>query len=165
MKLSQRRSKPEGAATSLMVAADILYEQETPGLVFALVQTAGLLLPRGRFLIAGPRARPAPLEELTLRLTDIGYQHVEEMRLGVYFFFLAGRRGAFFAGSANFPLSSAPRNAAPWTTGGLAFLGFLSLDIYTLSEPAPAWIGLFSHHGPIAQDVPTLLAAAQIEQG
>lgn len=74
-------SEPEGEASSLLVAADILYEQETPALVFALLQTAGLLLPSGRLLIGGPRARPAPLKELILMLADQGYSHFEEMRL------------------------------------------------------------------------------------
>ena len=74
-------SEPEGEATQLVVAADILYEQEAPALVFALLQTAGLLLPLGRLLIGGPRLRPAPLTELVCRLEDQGYSHSEEMRL------------------------------------------------------------------------------------
>jgi len=74
-------SEPEGESTTLMVAADILYESGTPASVFTLLQTAGLLLPLGRLLMGGPRTRPAPMEELVCRLTDIGYTHVEEMRL------------------------------------------------------------------------------------
>jgi predicted nicotinamide N-methyase len=73
-------SEPEGAATRLMVAADIMYEPEAPARVFALLQTAGLLLPLGRLLIGGPRSRPAPLAELIAMLLDQGYSHQQEMR-------------------------------------------------------------------------------------
>ena len=74
-------SEPEGAATPLMVAADIMYEAESPARVCALLQTAGLLLPSGRVLIGGPHARRALLAELVSRLMDHGYSHQEEMRL------------------------------------------------------------------------------------
>ena len=73
-------SEPGGEGTLLMVAADILYEQDAPARVFALLQTAGLLLPMGRLLIGGPRARQAPLAELVCLLLDEGYAHTEEMR-------------------------------------------------------------------------------------
>jgi predicted nicotinamide N-methyase len=72
--------EPEGEATLLMVAADILYEPESPARVFALLQTAGLLLPLGRLLIGGPRSRPAPLAELIAMLAGQGYSHEAEMR-------------------------------------------------------------------------------------
>ena len=72
---------PEGNATALLVAADILYEKEAPARVFGLLHTAGMLLPRGRLLIGGPRARAVPLAELVSRLSDQGYAHGEEMRL------------------------------------------------------------------------------------
>lgn len=74
-------SEPEGEATQLIVAADIMYERESPARVFALLQTAGLLLPLGRLLIGGPRLRPAPLAELVSMFADQGYAHLEETRL------------------------------------------------------------------------------------
>lgn len=49
-----------------------------------------------------------------------------------YRFFLAGTKAGFLAGSASLLARSLPREVAPWTTGGLAFLGFLSLDIKLL---------------------------------
>jgi predicted nicotinamide N-methyase len=73
--------EPEGEATQLMVAADIMYEQESPSRVFALLQTAGLLLPSGQLVIGGPCARPALLAELVCMLADQGYSHLEDMRL------------------------------------------------------------------------------------
>ena len=74
-------SEPIGEATQLMVAADIMYEQETPALVFRLLQTAGMLLPLGRLIIGGPRVRAAPLKELISMLADQGYSHLEALRL------------------------------------------------------------------------------------
>ena len=71
-------SEPEGEATQFMAASDVLYENETPLRLFALLQTAGLLLPLGRLLMGGPRRRPAPLNELVLMLQDQGYSHHEE---------------------------------------------------------------------------------------
>lgn len=50
----------------------------------------------------------------------------------IYFFFLVGARGVFLPGSDNLLPSSVPREVAPCTTGGLAFLGFLSLAINPL---------------------------------
>ena len=58
---------------------------------------------------------------------------LERATLGLpYRFFLAGTKAAFLAGSASLLARSLPREVAPWTTGGLAFLGFLSLDIHLL---------------------------------
>lgn len=60
----------------------------------------------------------------------------ELSRFPVYFFFLAGARGAFFAGSPRLPARPVDRDVAPCTTGGLAFLGFLSLDIHAPRGPS-----------------------------
>jgi predicted nicotinamide N-methyase len=72
--------EPKGEATTLFVAADILYEPEAPERVFALLHTAGLLLPLGRLIIGGPRARPGPLTELVCMLVSQRYSHLEETR-------------------------------------------------------------------------------------
>lgn len=73
-------SEPEGQAAPLVVAADIMYDKESPARVFALLETAGLLLPLGRLIIGGPHARDLLLTELVGRFTDHGYTHVEETR-------------------------------------------------------------------------------------
>ena len=49
-----------------------------------------------------------------------------------YFFFFAGASGAFFTVSARVPARPEPLDVAPCTTGGLAFLGFLSLAMNPL---------------------------------
>jgi predicted nicotinamide N-methyase len=72
--------EPEGEATQMLVAADILYEQEASARVFALLHHAGLLLPLGRLLIGGPRVRSAPLTDLICMLVDHGYSHLKEMQ-------------------------------------------------------------------------------------
>jgi predicted nicotinamide N-methyase len=74
-------SEPEGEATQLMVAADIMYEPESPARVFALLQTAGLLLPQGRLVMASPRARSTLMSELAGRFVGHGYAHQAQMRV------------------------------------------------------------------------------------
>ncbi|MEW5851288.1 MAG: methyltransferase domain-containing protein [Myxococcota bacterium] len=72
--------EPEGEPSDFIVASDILYEPEAPALVFHVIHTAGLLSSGGRFILAGPRARPVPVQEFIRRLHDEGYTHHEELR-------------------------------------------------------------------------------------
>ncbi len=73
-------SDDAGVPTSLLVASDIIYEEAAPELLFALIETNGLLLPGGRLLLGGPRARTELLDVFINRLQLGGYTHREEAR-------------------------------------------------------------------------------------
>ena len=68
-------SEPTGGAVALVVASDVLYDQGSPGRLFTLLQTHGLLSPGGQLLVSGPRARPFLLDELVVTLEAVGYAH------------------------------------------------------------------------------------------
>lgn len=70
-----------GVPTSLLVASDIVYEAGAPDLLFALVETDGLLSPGGRLLLGVPRARTELLDTFVNRLQLGGYAHTEEARV------------------------------------------------------------------------------------
>jgi len=69
-----------GSPTALIVASDVVYDAGAPELLFALVQTAGLLAPGGRLLLGGPRARTELLEVLVGLLCASGYAHEVQAR-------------------------------------------------------------------------------------
>ena len=70
-----------GVPTSLLVASDIVYEAGAPELLFALIETQGLLCPGGRLLIGVPQARTELLDTFVNRLQLCGYSHSEEARV------------------------------------------------------------------------------------
>ncbi|MDP1822288.1 MAG: hypothetical protein Q8L48_03570 [Archangium sp.] len=73
-------SEGKGVPTSLLVASDVVYEAGAPELLFALVETDGLLSPGGRLLLGVPRARTELLDTFVNRLQLGGYSHSEEAR-------------------------------------------------------------------------------------
>lgn len=73
-------SEPVGAPVEFLAASDLLYEEGAPAMLFALVQTFGLLAPHGALLVGGPCARATPLNELVGLLRDVGYSHAHEIR-------------------------------------------------------------------------------------
>ena len=73
-------SEGKGVPTSLLVASDIVYEAGAPELLFALIETDGLLSPGGRLLIGVPQARTELLDTFVNRLQLGGYSHSEEAR-------------------------------------------------------------------------------------
>ena len=70
-----------GVPTSLLVASDIVYEAGAPELLFALIETQGLLSPGGRLLLGVPQARTELLDTFVNRLQRGGYSHSEEARI------------------------------------------------------------------------------------
>lgn len=70
-----------GIPPSLLVASDIVYEAGAPELLFALVETDGLLSPGGRLLLRVPHARTELLDTFVNRLQLGGYTHAEEARV------------------------------------------------------------------------------------
>ena len=74
-------SDGEGIPTSLLVASDIVYEAGAPELLFALIETDGLLSPGGRLLLGVPQARTELLDTFVNRLQLGGYSHSEEARV------------------------------------------------------------------------------------
>ena len=70
-----------GIPTSLLVASDVVYEAGAPALLFALVETEGLLLPGGRLLLGVPQARTELLDTFVNQLQRGGYSHAEEASL------------------------------------------------------------------------------------
>ena len=78
------------------------------------------------------------------------FSDLTQMLLGksaAYFFFFAGAAGACLVFSVSRLPSSVPRDVAPCTTGGLAFLGFLSLAMNPLCRPRFIRIRVLTHHG------------------
>ena len=71
-------SDGEGIPTSLLVASDVVYEAGAPELLFAVVETDGLLLPGGRLLLGVPQARTELLDTFVNQLQLGGYSHAEE---------------------------------------------------------------------------------------
>lgn len=71
-------SDGEGVPTSLLVASDVIYEEGAPELLFALVETDGLLSPGGRLLLGVPRARTELLDLFVERLQRGGYSHSQQ---------------------------------------------------------------------------------------
>lgn len=71
-------SESKGVPTSLLVASDVVYEAGAPELLFALVETDGLLSPGGRLLLGVPQARTELLDTFVNRLQLGGYSHSEE---------------------------------------------------------------------------------------
>lgn len=71
---------PPGLPTSLIVAADVIYEAGAAELIFELVQTAGLLLPRGRLVLGVPQTRTELVEALVARLRGVDYRHQRHTR-------------------------------------------------------------------------------------
>lgn len=69
-----------GIPTSLLVASDIIYDAGAPELLFALVETDGLLSPGGRLVLGVPQARTELLDTFVNRLQLGGYTHSEEAR-------------------------------------------------------------------------------------
>jgi predicted nicotinamide N-methyase len=69
-----------GVPTSLLVASDVVYEAGAPELLFALVETQGLLSPGGRLLLGVPHARTELLDTFVNSLQLGGYSHSEEPR-------------------------------------------------------------------------------------
>jgi predicted TPR repeat methyltransferase len=67
-----------GTPSALIVASDVVYDEGAPELLFALLQTAGLLSPGGRLLLGGPRARTELLDVLVALLCASGYAHAQE---------------------------------------------------------------------------------------
>ena len=70
-----------GIPTSLLVASDIVYDAGAPELLFALIETGGLLSPGGRLLLGVPQARTELLDTFVNRLQLGGYSHSEEARV------------------------------------------------------------------------------------
>ena len=70
-----------GIPTSLLVASDIVYDEGAPELLFALIETDGLLSPGGRLLLGVPQARTELLDTFVNRLQLGGYSHREEARV------------------------------------------------------------------------------------
>lgn len=70
-------SDGKGVPTSLLVASDVVYEAGAPELLFALVETDGLLSPGGRLLLGVPQARTELLDTFVNRLQLGGYSHSE----------------------------------------------------------------------------------------
>jgi predicted TPR repeat methyltransferase len=73
-------SDGSGIPTSLLVASDIIYDAGAPELLFALIETDGLLSPGGRLLLGVPAARTELLDTFVNRLQLGGYSHWEEAR-------------------------------------------------------------------------------------
>jgi predicted nicotinamide N-methyase len=66
-------SEPRGDPTPLLLASDVLYEPGAAATLYALIRSG--LMPFGRLIVAGPVARPAPLDELVARLVKVGFRH------------------------------------------------------------------------------------------
>lgn len=71
-------AQPCGVPSTLVVGADIVYEELSPERVFALVETAGMLVPGGRLVISGPHRRRLLFEDLRKMLVAEGYAHREQ---------------------------------------------------------------------------------------
>ena len=63
------------------MASDVIYEAGAPELLFALVETDGLLSPGGRLLLGVPHARTELLDTFVNRLQVGGYSHSEGARM------------------------------------------------------------------------------------
>ncbi len=74
-------SEGTGVPTSLLVASDVIYEAGAPDLLFALVETDGLLSPGGRLVLGVPRARTELLDTFVEQLQRGGYSHSEGTQL------------------------------------------------------------------------------------
>lgn len=74
-------SDGDGVPTSLLVASDVIYEAGAPELLFALIETDGLLSPGGRLLLGVPQARTELLDTFVNRLQLGGYAHSEGARV------------------------------------------------------------------------------------
>jgi len=70
--------EPTGVPSSLVVGSDILYDPSAPDRLFALLDTSGLLIPGGKLVIAGPRARSILFDVFRKKLSAEGYVHSEE---------------------------------------------------------------------------------------
>jgi predicted nicotinamide N-methyase len=70
-----------GVPTDLLLASDVVYDGAAPGRLFALIDTGALLQPGGRLVLGGPHARTELLDELVLRLCDVGYTHEDTAQL------------------------------------------------------------------------------------
>jgi len=69
---------PSGLASDLILGADIVYEPEAPERLFRLLDTARFLVPGGRLVISGPRARAQLFGQLMRALSREGYVHQED---------------------------------------------------------------------------------------
>lgn len=74
-------SEGVGIPTALLVASDVVYEAGAPELLFALVETDGLLSPGGRLLLGVPQARTELLDTFVEALQRGGYSHHQEARV------------------------------------------------------------------------------------
>jgi predicted nicotinamide N-methyase len=72
---SDTRLSPQ---TSLLLGSDIVYDATAPEVLFALIETRGLLAASGTLVLGGPAARTELLDGLLQRFVGEGYRHHRE---------------------------------------------------------------------------------------
>ncbi|MBI4818479.1 MAG: hypothetical protein HY791_19590 [Deltaproteobacteria bacterium] len=70
----------EASPSDFLVGSDILYEPDSPPVLFELIESRGLLLPGGKLVLSASEARRHVVYELVHRLKASGYTHEETFR-------------------------------------------------------------------------------------